>query len=232
MSSTFLLSDALDLGDLSVFLGRAERIEDGHVRLIAGNGVLAAYVGVLYPAGILDRSPTVLALRTFALPRQERFDVVVPIRAMLDRLARAAGEVADRPETDPVELSLPAETGTASWAGISPPRSGWRQHAGLDGGVAGEVLERAARDGIDEVARVIPSGTGEQIVGRVRSEVWGRDVEGAPRLPAGAAFAAYSLGFLRPDEPALVYENGPWLRVSTSRGHVLVRRAGAATLLA
>jgi hypothetical protein len=225
MTSSFLLSDALDLGDLSVFLGRAERIEDGSVRLIASNGVLAAYVGVLYPAGILDRSPTVLALRTFALPRQERFDVVVPIRAMLDRLARAGAEVADRAETDPVELSLPVESGTATWAGVSPPRSGWRPLDALGGGIAGDVLERAARDGIDEVARVIPTGTGEQIVGRVRSEVWGRDVEGAPRLPTGAAFAAYSLGFLRAGEPALVYENGPWLRLSTSRGHVLVRRA-------
>jgi hypothetical protein len=230
MTSSFLLSDALDLGDLSVFLGRAGRVDDGFVRLIASSGVLAAYVGVLYPGGILDRSPTVLALRTFGLPRREDFDVVVPIRAMLDRLARASGEVADRAETDPVELALPVEAGTATWAGISPPRSGWRVHDRLARGVPGEVLERAARDGIDEIARVLPSGTGEQIVGRVRSEVWGRDVEDAPGLPAGAAFAAYSLGFLGSDEAALVYENGPWLRLSTSRGHVLVRRAGGTLL--
>jgi hypothetical protein len=103
-------------------------------------------------------------------------------------------------------------------------------HARLARGVPGAVLERAARDGIDEIARVLPSGTGEQIVGRVRSEVWGRDVEDAPGLPAGAAFAAYSLGFLGSDEAALVYENGPWLRLSTSRGHVLVRRAGGTLL--
>jgi hypothetical protein len=230
MTSSFLLADALDLGDLSVFLGRAGRVDDGSVRLIASSGVLAAYVGVLYPAGILDRSPTVLALRAFGLPRSERFDVVVPIRAMLDRLARATGEVADRAETDPVELALPVESGTATWAGISPPRSGWRPHGELGGGVASETLERAARDGIDEIARVIPSGTGEQIVGRVRSEVWGRDVDGAPGLPAGAAFAAYSLGFLGAADAALVYENGPWLRLSTSRGHVLVRRAGGTLL--
>ena len=226
MTSSLLLSDALDLGDLSVFLGRAERVDDGLVRLIAAQGVLAAYVGVLRPAGILDRSPTVLGLRTFALPRQERFDLVVPLRAMLDRLARATGEVADRAETDPVELVLPFESGTAAWAGISPPRSGWRPHDVLAGGVPADLLERAARDGIDEIARVIPTGTGEQIVARVRSEVWGREIEGAPRVPAGAAFAAYSLGFLAAGESALVYENGPWSRLSTSRGHVLVRRAG------
>jgi len=226
MTSTFFLSDALDLADLSVFLGRAARVDDGVVRLIAAEGVLAAYVGVLQPAGILDRSPTVLALRAFTLPRRERFDAVVPIRGMLDRLARATNEVADRAETDPVELSLPVEAGTAPWAGISPPRSGWRPHDLLDGGIAADVLERAARDGIDEIARALPSGTGEQIVGRVRSEVWGREVDGAPRVPAGAAFAAYSLGFLAAGDSALVYENGPWLRLSTSRGHVLVRRAG------
>jgi hypothetical protein len=61
----------------------------------------------------------------------------------------------------------------------------------------------------------------------VRSEVWGRPVEGAALVTAGAAFAAYSLGFLSDSEAVRVFESGPWTRLTTSRGHVLVRRTGS-----
>ena len=44
----------------------------------------------------------------------------------------------------------------------------------------------------------IPTGTGEQLVQRVRSEVWSRPVEGLELVPTGAGFAAFSLGFLSP----------------------------------
>jgi len=85
------------------------------------------------------------------------------------------------------------------------------------------VLESAARSGIDEVAAAVPTGTGEQIVRRVRSEVWGRTVEGTTDVPAGGAFAALSLGFLG-DVGVDVYRAGSWMRLSTPRGHVLVKR--------
>ena len=67
MSRTFTLVDSLALGDLHVYLGRAARVDDGSVRLIGGSGVLAVYVSVLHPSGLLDERPTVLGLRTFAL---------------------------------------------------------------------------------------------------------------------------------------------------------------------
>ena len=67
MSQTFSLVDSLSLSDLQVYLSRAQRVEDGSVRLIAGSGVLAVYVAVLHPVGLLDESPTILGLRTFAL---------------------------------------------------------------------------------------------------------------------------------------------------------------------
>ena len=58
---------------------------------------------------------------------------------------------------------------------------------------------------------------------RVRAEVWGRPIDGLEHVPAGAAFAAYSLGFLGEDQVKL-YETGPWTRLTTTRGHVLVKR--------
>jgi hypothetical protein len=225
MSQTFSLADSLSLGDLRVFLGRASRVEDGSVRLIAGSGVLAVYVAVLYPSGLLDDSPTVLGLRTFAIGTEDRFDVVVPLRSLLERLARLA-ELEDPASADSagaatsVRVTLPMEVNTMTWAAISPPRGGWRSVGEADGA----RLESVAKAGIEEVATEIPTGTGEQIVHRVRAEVWGRPIDGVEHVPAGGAFAAVSLGFLGAGEPVRVFETGPWTRLSTPHGHVLIKR--------
>ena len=216
--STFTLLDSLALGDLRTYLSRAGRVEDGSVRLIAGGGVLAAYSAVLYPAGLLDESPTVLGLRTFALPQLEEFDVVVPLGSLLVRIDRADAESTP---TEPVTVSLPMQVNSVTWAAISPPRGGW---VALDA-IQSSRLQAVAREGIHEVAEAIPDGTGEQIVHRVRSEVWGRPIRGAEHLPTGAGFAALTLGFLgEEDESVPVYETGPWTRLSPKRGHVLVKR--------
>lgn len=217
MSRSFTLTDSLALGDLHVFLGRAMRVDDGSVRLIAGSGMLAVYVAVFYPSGLLDESPTILGLRTFALAGRDSFDAVVPVRSLLERLARLESGMEDA--AAPVRVSLPMQVNTVTWAAISPPRGGW---VAL-GEVEAATLESTATSGIDEVAAAIPDGTGEQIVHRVRSEVWGRPIKGLEHVPAGAAFASLSLGFLG-TEPARIYETGPWTRLSTQRGHVLVKR--------
>ncbi|TQL47714.1 hypothetical protein FB562_0782 [Homoserinimonas aerilata] len=229
MSQTFSLVDSLSLNDLHVFLSRAGRVEDGSVRLIAGSGVLAVYVGVLFPVGLLDESPTVLGLRTFALTDDASFDAVVPMRSLMERIVRLQGQ---NPEPDaPVTVGLPIQVNTATWAAISPPRGGWHALPQADAA----MIERTARAGIEEVAEAVPTGMGEQIVHRVRSEVWGRGIPGLEYVPAGAAFAAYSLGFLGTDGDAQsggrvasvsLFETGPWTRLSTPRGHTLVRRRG------
>ncbi|MCU1442595.1 MAG: hypothetical protein JWQ59_745 [Cryobacterium sp.] len=218
MSHSFSLTDSHSLGDLQVYLSRASRVEDGSVRLMASGGVLAVYTGVLYPHGLLDSSPTVLGLRAIALAEPVDLDVVVPLRSLLDRIARLQS-APEAPGGQPVQVPVPVDVSTAAWAGISPPRGGWQPHGETDAA----TLELAARTGIDEVAAAVPSGTGEQLVQRVRSEVWTRPVNGLDFVPTGAAFAAFSLGFLSDDEPVRLFQAAPWSRLSTSRGHVLVR---------
>lgn len=219
MTDAFTLLDTFALGDLRTYLGRAGRVEDGSVRLIAGGGVLAVYSAVLYPAGLLDESPTVLGLRTFALPKHEEFDVVVPLGSLLQRIDRAESEASN--PTDSVTISIPHHVNSVTWAAISPPRGGW---VALDS-IQSARLEAVAREGIHEVAESIPDGTGEQIVHRVRTEIWGRPIRGAEHLPSGAGFAALTLGFIgEQDEAVPVYETGPWTRLSTKRGHILVKR--------
>ncbi|MDO9591302.1 MAG: hypothetical protein Q7J04_09190 [Microcella sp.] len=215
MNASFTLTSLPAAHDLSVLLGRALRLDDaGAVRLIADSGVLAVYVAVITPKGLLDRGPTVLGLRTFALS-EGGFDVVVPIRSMQVRVDAALASVTE----GAVTIGLPAAVNTVVWSAISPPRGGWQRMGAIDS--AG--FSAAARAGIEEVATAIPEGTGEQIVHRVRSEVWGRPLPEAEHLPAGSAFALESLGFLG-DDGVQQYTSGPWLRLSTARGHVLVKQ--------
>jgi hypothetical protein len=220
MFTAFTLPDSLSLDDLHTFLARAAAVDDGSTRLVGTGGVLAVYVGVLAPSGILDRAPTVMGLRTYAVADERDVDVVVPIRALLDRVARLRNDIVD--PTAPIQILVPPVVTAASWAAITPPRGGWSPEADLDA----ELLERIAKAGIDEVAATIPTGTGEQIVHRVRSEVWSRPVDGSETVPSGAAFAALTLGFLGADDRARLFTSGPWLRLSTSRGHVLVKQRG------
>ena len=119
------------------------------MRLIAGSGMLAVYTAILYPRGLLDESPTVLGLRTFALLDTEDFDVVVPIRSLVERIVRCTrrGRRRRRVATRD-DRPQPPEVNTVTWAAISPPRGGWRALGETDAA----TLESAARAGIDEVA--------------------------------------------------------------------------------
>ncbi|MBN9607062.1 MAG: hypothetical protein J0G30_10665 [Actinomycetales bacterium] len=221
MPGSITLADAPALDDLLTLVARAARVDDGSVRMIAGGGVLAVYAAVLYPAGLLDETPTVLGLRTVAIEEREGFDLVAPLASLRARLERAqeAAARSNNPDLHRVTISLPPASPSVSWAAISPPRGGWYPIDPMDP----SRLETVARAGIAEVAAALPEGTGEQLVRKVRAEVWGRPIEGAEHLPAGAAFAALSLGFLGPD-PVELFETGPWTRLSTARGHVLVKR--------
>jgi hypothetical protein len=217
MNRSLTLADSLALSDAQTFLSRAARVEEGSVRLICDAGVLAIYTAILYPVGLLDETPTVLGLRTYAVREKDPFDVVVPIRSLLQRIERSVLEREEGAE-GPM-ITVPMEVNTVTWAGISPPRGGWSPQQSVEP----VVLQRAAEAGIAEVAEAVPTGTGAQLVQRVRSEVWSRPVEGLEHIPAGAAFAAYSLGFLGADAVA-VLETGAWTRLTTERGHVLIKR--------
>ena len=220
MSPTLTLVDGLALRDLQVYLSRASRIEEGSVRLIAGGGILAVYVAVIYPIGLLDEIPTVLGLRTFALSETTAVDAVVPIRSLLERVNRLDAEMTLA--AAPVTMTVPMGVNTVTWAAISPPKGGWIARPSSTTG----VLDQAARAGIAEVAEAVPTGTGAQLVQKVRAEVWGRDIDGLEDVASGGAFAALSLGFLSDDanDEVRIFESGPWTRLTSARGHVLIKR--------
>ena len=224
MSRELTLPDRQALDDLETFLGRARRVDpDGAARLVVTGGMLAVYVSPVHGGG----GPTVLGLRVVALAPgpgpdacldadQQGLDVTVALSALLDRFPRLRSSSAP-----PVTLSLPPAPVAAAWAGVAPPRSGW-DAVGLLGAAR---LREAAASGIREIADGVPAGTGAAAVARVRGLVWGRPLaEDLADVPAGVAFAADALAFLDDAEPVALYRLRPWVRATTSRGHVLARR--------
>ncbi len=210
LTSPLQFTDPRDLADLRTFATRAKTVDDGAIRLQASGAVLAAYVCILRPRLLGESTPTILGLRTMSLAQPADADVTVALSAVLDRLARAG-------EHD-VELPLPPVAVNESWAGIGAPRSGWE----LLGAVPDAALREAAEAGIAEVAAIMPDKPGALIVNNARATVWGRELPGAGGVPAGAAFAALTLGFLADGEQQL-YRAGRWFRLSGTRGHVLAR---------
>ncbi|MDQ6754646.1 MAG: hypothetical protein M3017_14920 [Actinomycetota bacterium] len=214
VAQSLLLADAGTTADLRTFVSRARTADDGAIRLQASGQVLAAYVSIMRPKLLGEGTPTILGLRTMALGSPSDLDLTVPLAAVADRLARMAG--------DDVELQIPPVTLNESWAGISAPRGGWERVQELDPG----MLIQAARDGVREISQIIPLNPGALIVNNARAAVWGRTLPGIDaELPGGAAFAAYVLGFVAPDESAVLFRSHRWLRLSTGRGHVLVKPA-------
>lgn len=214
MLSSIHFADPQTAADFRTFVARARANDDGGMRLLGSGLVLAAYVSTLRPTVLGEAVPTVLGLRTMALAREANIDVTVSLGSILDRLARMQG-------TD-VEFSVPTTTVIETWAGVLPPRSGWT----AAGSVSCRHLEEAARRGIEEIAVGLPERAGAPLVSSARTAVWGRPLDGVPAVvPAGAAFGALSLGFLDPGAEASIHTNGRWSRVSTPRGHILVRAA-------
>lgn len=208
---TLHLADVPSVADLGTYLRRAARADPGGAtRLSVHGSVLAAYVCPVVGGG----GPTVLGLRTFSLAAAadaEDLDVVVPLAAMADRLARPENGTA---------VPVPPMTVTGlPWTGIAPPRSGWQ----LTGHLPGAELVATAEAGIAEIAAGSPDVAGAPAVAALRARVWGRPVAGPRTVPAGSAFVAHALGFVTPTEALDLYMAGPWTRLTSPRGHVLAR---------
>ncbi len=218
MKNTFQLLDEQTALDLKSYLTRARKMDQkGAVRLRAFGTLLTAYVAPLFTASILDDGPTVLGLRTMELKSEAEINILVPIQAVLDRLAFEL----ERPATEERFVFDMVSTERIPWAGVSPPRTGWVE-AGF---LSEELLTNTAKKGITEVAETIPESVGGPIAARIRAEVWGRAIDVESKVPAGAAFAAAGLGFLVKDQNVPVFHSQGWVRLSTEFGHVLSKEA-------
>lgn len=175
-------------------------------------------------------------------------DMVVSLRGMLDRFAREPES-----DEHARQLALPAERLRESWTGQRPPLGDWMRTAMLssDGlisvaedGIA-EVGERTGGGGLGQIlaeqvrtatwTRPLPdlirlrrakksTDTAAETRTAASAGAAPEDTQESPLPPAGAAFAAHALGFLRPGELAAVHEAPGWWRIGLPRGQVLIRR--------
>lgn len=217
-SETVVLTDQETLADLGTFFARARSIDDGAIMVQGSGSALALYVPVLYPENLGDPVPTILGMRAIALETPAKVSGIYPLSAMTDRLARMEG--------DSLALSMPPAEVSASWAGRLVPRGGWEQL----GTIADDQLISQANDGMSAVAQALPENAGKPVLATVRSRIWATPmtglVKGNIELPLGIAFGAQTLGFLRPGETSTLFGSGPWLRLSSSGGHILARQGG------
>ncbi|WP_100810802.1 MULTISPECIES: hypothetical protein [unclassified Microbacterium] len=209
MPQTLRFPDYEARDDFLTFASRASRLSDPEVRLEASGGKLAMWAPILVPRGLLDRTPTILALR--ALP--------VDPELVCDLVVTASSVTADG--ADATAAQLPPTAVRATWAGISAPRGGWTPVRTIE---SADVAARA-HEGMARVAELVPTDAGAEAIQRVRSSVWGEPVEAWAGVPLGAGFAAVALGFIVGSEQVQLLSSGAWARLSFARGHVLVRGA-------
>lgn len=215
MSQRLLFPDAPSAADVLVFAGRAAPLGDGSVRLKAQGGSLQITAAPLAPRSLLEATPTVLGMRIVRVDPELVCDIVVPADAL-------------QASDDPLALTLPDAAVTATWAGISPPRSGWT----IEGELPAATLAARAQWGIASVAEAVPTDAGDDAVHAVRSAIWGAADDELAGLPLGVSFAAFALGFIAGEEAATIRRNGPWSRLTLARGHVLSRGSVRAGLTA
>lgn len=223
MTDQLRFADSGEAADLAAFLGRLVHYDRAAaVRLQAGGGALAVF----------GRPPSfdILAIRTVRL--------AVPVAMPLD-LTVSAGELLESVDEASAEATVPGPVTGPPWAGVLPPRGGWRQVPGLPGpeemaaAVAAAVAEFRARD---EALPVQHRTRSER--DRIGREIWSRTL-GDTELPLRAVHAAQSLGFLRPVRaavptpaslpdaaPVALLAAGTWLRLRTPYGSVAMRRPG------
>lgn len=202
--------DPRGLADLATYLGRARKANpDGSVRLQVVGSLLVTTVAVIEGSGLMGEG-TVLGMRVVAIAPSDAVDATVSFASVSDRLARdGAGSV----------LSVPPTTVRAPWSGLTPPRDGWEPVGKLDGA----AVDSIARQGISQVAEGTPDGAGAHAIDALRRRTWAAMSDTAPPIAAGLAFGAHVLGFTVAGEPASISAHGRWTRLSTDRGHVLVR---------
>jgi hypothetical protein len=220
------LADPREAAGLAAYLARLLRYDRAAaVRVRSASSALAVFGRP--PLG--ESAP--IALRTVRLVATEagteadadtEVDATVSAGDLMEALEPVARADADG-------FPLPAEVTGPAWAGVLPPRSGWRAVGELP---ADRVLAEVGA-GVDEFRRRTDPAAGAAPgtdANAVADEIWSRELElpGAAGLPLRAAHAAQVLGFLSrltPRDVLTVHQHPSWLRLSGPYGAVAVRRA-------
>ncbi|MEU3523511.1 MULTISPECIES: hypothetical protein [Streptomyces] len=211
------LADETEAADLAAFLSRLLHYDRGAaVRLQAAGTALAVF----------GRPPSfeVLAVRAVRLakPYEDGLDATLDVTV-------SAGELLESVDERAATAAVPGAVTGPPWAGLLPPRAGWRPVPGLPAPDALRATVAAAvaefRSRTEELA---PEARTRAELDRIGRDIWSRRTADTG-LPVRAVHAAQSLGFLRPGTGpggTGLFSSGSWLRLRTPYGSVVVRQAG------
>ncbi|MFD9932703.1 hypothetical protein ACFWZ6_06140 [Streptomyces massasporeus] len=212
------LADEGEAADLAAFLSRLLHYDRGAaVRLQAAGTALAVF----------GRPPSfeVLAVRAVRLakPYEKGLEVTLDVTV-------SAGELLETVDETAGTALVPGAVTGPPWAGVLPPRGGWRSEPGLPAPDALRSLVGAVVAEFRSRTQELPAELRTRAeLDRIGADIWSRTV-GDTRLPVRAVHAAQSLGFLRPAVPLGLLSSGAWLRLRTPYGSIAVRRAGLGAL--
>ncbi|QNS06199.1 hypothetical protein [Streptomyces xanthii] len=209
-------ADAGEAADLAAFLGRLLHYDKAAaVRLQAQAGGQALAVFGRPPSFEVLAVRAVRLLKPYENGVEDALDVTVSAGELLESVDEAAGTVA-----------VPAAVTGPPWAGVLPPRGGWRVVEDFPGGEALRGLVRAAVVEFRErIEGLEPEARTRSELDRVGREIWSREIGGSG-VPVRVAHAAVSLGFLRGEAVDLLVA-GAWVRLRTAYGAVVYRRVSA-----
>jgi hypothetical protein len=212
------LADEGEAADLAAFLSRLLHYDrSAAVRLQAAGTALAVF----------GRPPSfeVLAIRAVRLakPYENGLDATLDVTV-------SAGELLESVDESAATALVPTAVTGPPWAGVLPPRGGWRPVPGLP---APDALRAMVGAGVAEfrsrTGELAPEARTRAELDRIGREIWSRTV-GDTRLPVRAVHAAQSLGFLRTGGELALLSSGAWLRLRTPYGSIAVRSAGLGAL--
>ncbi|MFD8613863.1 hypothetical protein [Streptomyces sp. NPDC059631] len=179
------LADETEAADLAAFLSRLLHYDRAAaVRLQAAGTALAVFGR---PASF-----EVLAVRAVALakPYEDGLDATLDVTV-------SAGELLESIDEKAATGVVPAAVTGPPWAGVLPPRGGWRREPGLPPAEALRALVSAAvAEFRSRTGSLVPERRTRAELDRIGREIWSRTV-GETALPVRAVHAAQSLGFLR-----------------------------------
>ncbi|MDH6226923.1 MULTISPECIES: hypothetical protein [Streptomyces] len=201
-------ADQGEAADLAAFLSRLLHYDRAAaVRLQGADGAVAVYGS---PASF-----EVLAVRAVRLADPvESLDLTV-----------SAGELLESVDEGAAAAVVPAAVTGPAWAGLLPPRGGWRAESSLSAEALRGLVAAAVAEFRRRVEEIPPQERTRAELDRTGRQIWARTVDGTG-LPVRAVHAAQSLGFLRPGPGPQILSCGSWLRLRTPYGSIAVRRAG------
>jgi hypothetical protein len=202
-----VFADPGEAAGLDAFLKRLLRWEkNAAVRIQAGGGV----VGIFAKPARFE----VVVVRTGRLLEPVEVDITV-----------SAGELLEAVDEPAEAVTVPHEVTGPPWTGVLPPRGGWKAFGEVPSDAVRAVAAAAVGEFRERAERLGPRERTRETLDAIAEEIWSRPL-GRTELPLRAVHAAHALGFLIGEGPLGLLRAGPWLRLRTPGGSVVVRTGG------